>query len=126
MALIDVSELLTDPDFVDPITAVRRTQTVGNDGIAVFTNATLPVTLASVQPGGKDALYRFPDLANPDEWIRVYCDVRLVAHSEAEGIYGDMLTWKGGRYQVQTSDDWSNFGAGYTKALARLIPVGAP
>lgn len=126
MALIDVSELLSDPDFADSFTYDRRTQTVGDNGRASFTTDAGIEIMGSVQPGGNDALQRFPDSARPSGWIRVYTQTILVPHDEAAGVYGDVLNWKGGRYQVRSADDWSQFGAGYSKVLAELIPVGAP
>lgn len=126
MALIDVNELLDDPDFCDPITYDRRTQEVDDNGIASFTTVAGTPLIGSVQPGPPDLLARVPNAANPSMWIRVYTATQLIPHDEALGQYGDVLNWQGKRYQVRTTDDWSNFGAGYTKVLAELIPVGAP
>lgn len=121
MANIDVTELLTDPDFSDAIDVTRRVQTVGVDGVAVIAPTPVLGVVAVVQPGGKDALVRVPDAGNPDDWIVAYTTQQLVAHDLAAGRYGDLLTWRGREYQVALVDDWSNYGANYVKALARLV-----
>lgn len=126
MALIDVTELLNDPDFVDSLGHIRRTQTVGTNGRASFTETDMGTILGSVQSGADGVLERVPDAARPSGWIRVYTTAQLVAHDEGAGVYGDVLVWSGRRWQVRTTDDWSNFGAGYVKAFAELIPQGAP
>lgn len=125
MALIDVTELLTDPDFVDEVQRERRVQSVTSKGRLAFTSAfdTIVASVQAAAPG--DVLARFPDAGNPDAWVRVYTMTPLTAFDEAAGLYGDVLTWRGSRYQVRTTDDWLNYGAGYVKALARLIPAGA-
>lgn len=121
MANIDVTELLTDPDFSDAIGVTRRVQTVGVDGVAVMALTPVLGVVAVVQAGGKDALLRTPDTGNPDDWIVVYTTERLVAHDLTAGRYGDLLTWHGREYQVSLTDTWDNYGAGYIKALARLV-----
>lgn len=126
MALIDVNELLDDPDFCDPLTFDRRTQVVGNNGLATFTTIAGISIVGSVQPGGPDLLARVPNAANPSQWIRVYTATILIPHDEALGIYGDVLNWSGKRYQVRTADDWSQYGAGYSKVFAEMILEGAP
>lgn len=126
MALIDVNELLDDPDFCDPMTYDRRTQVVGNNGRATFTTVAGTPLVGSVQPGGSDLLTRVPNAANPTDWIRVYTATKLIPHDEDSGIYGDVINWDGRRFQVRVADDWSPYGAGYVKALAELIPAGAP
>lgn len=124
MALIDVSELLTDPDFVDPFTIARRTQVMVN-GRATFTTAVTDGS-GSVQINAPEVLDRFPDAGRPDHWIRIYTLTRLIAQDETAGTYGDVITWRSRTYQVKAVDDWGNYGVGYVKALARLIPAGAP
>lgn len=124
MALIDVNELLDDPDFCDPLSYDRRTQVVGTNGRASFTTVAGTPIVGSVQPGGDDVLTRVPNAANPAQWIRVYTAAILIPHDEAAGVYGDVLNWNGRRYQVRTSDDWSPYGAGYSKVFAEQILEG--
>lgn len=126
MATLDISELLDDPEFCDPLTYDRRTQAVGANGRASFATVAGTQMIGSVQPGGEYALKRGMDAAQPGEWIVIYTATILLPHNEATGVYGDVVNWKGRRYQVRMSDDWQQFGAGYSKALAELIPAGAP
>jgi hypothetical protein len=124
MALIDVTELLSDPDFVDEFAFARRTQVMVNGRVTFTTQDS--TALGSVQINAPEVLDRFPDAGRPDHWIRIYTLTRMVAQDEAAGTYGDLVAWQGRTYQVKAVDDWSNYGAGYVKALARLVPDGAP
>jgi hypothetical protein len=126
MALIDVSALLDDPDFIDQYTYTRRVQTVGSDGVGVLTPTGPTVAQGSIQAATAKDLARFPDDARAGDWIRIYTRTALLAQDEAAGIYADLVTWRGRLYQVNAADDWSNYGAGYTKVLARHILAGAP
>lgn len=123
MALIDVNELLADPDFSDTLTVTRREQTIGDYGVAAFTETPVLGVLGSVQAVGKDLLTRVVDAGNPDDWIRIYTTFLFVTHDQATGRYGDVITWHGRQYQVVNTDDWTNWGGGYNKAMARLIPL---
>ena len=60
MALVDVSELMLDPDFVQPLTLVRRTPTVDSYGENQLAEAPQSV-VGSVQPIDGNTLHRLPD-----------------------------------------------------------------
>lgn len=121
MALIDVTELLSDPDFADTFTYARRVQVMVN-GRATFAESGGDV-VGSVQINAPEVLERFPDAGRPDQWIRIYTTTRLIAQDDAAATYGDVITWRGRTYQVKAVDDWGNYGVGYVKALARMVPA---
>lgn len=124
MALIDVTALLNDPDFADSFTFARRVQVMVN-GRATFASEA-GAAVGSVQINAPEVLDRFPDAGRPDQWIRIYTTTRLIAQDDDARVYADVITWRGRTYQVKAVDDWGNYGAGYVKALARMIPPGAP
>lgn len=119
MALIDVSDLLTDPDFVDTgLLLLRATQTVGADGIAVNTTTQTKFT-GSVQSGPSD-------LIRNDAGERVKADIKIYTRTQlSEGHAGqpaDVIQWQGRRYTVISTNDYGNFGRGFIEALCNLIP----
>jgi hypothetical protein len=113
MAFIDVSELMSDPDFVDPITVINRTESLNSFGQATLLEAPVE-SVGSVQPANYRTVQKLPEamrVANVCSfWVR---GAAIIASSD--GRYASILVFRGVRYQVQTVADWSNFGEGYTE-----------
>lgn len=122
MGQIDVSELLVDPDFVEqtPVTVISRTSTVNNRGRNELAEVSRNV-IAVVQPASGNTLKRLPDGAQLSRWCTVYTQQTL--KEGGEGGYPDIVVWKGRRYQVQLVADYSNWGAGWTRADCELEGV---
>lgn len=110
MAQINVTEMLTDPDFVDKIQLVTRVPSVNSYGESKLVSTTVD-TIGSVQPASGRTLARLPEslrLANVSSfWFKG----TIVA--SAPGKYPSVLVFKGQRYQVQTVMDWTNWGEGW-------------
>lgn len=123
MALIDVSDLLTDPDFTDTVTLIRRSVTVNTYGEGVLTETPSSIT-AVVQGANTETLERMPEGARLSDLIEIYYKGTLTAES-ASG-YADVIVWHGKRYQVfEVTEDFTNYGAGFTKAVCKLEAVNA-
>lgn len=119
MALIDVSEVLTDPDFMEPVTRVRRAMTVDEYGDGTLTEVSDTIS-ACVQPGQADALERGMDMSTPKDWRVLWTIQELVEELPAVEGYADVIIWQGKRYQVKACEHFNNWGAGYYKALCLL------
>lgn len=122
MANLDVSALMFDPDFVDELTLIHRLATVNAFGENVLTETNLP-TVGSVQPASGKAIARLPDglrVANMSSfWIKA--DIVVDGSSK----YPDIISFRGRRYQVHTTFDWQNWGAGWSEGLCVAEkPVG--
>lgn len=123
MALIDVSELLTDPDFTNTVTLIRRASTVNTYGENIMTETQSTIT-AVVQGANTESLERVPEGARLSDLIDVYYKGQLTAESPSG--YADVIVWGGKRYQVfEVVEDFMNFGAGFTKAVCKLEAVNA-
>ena len=123
MALIDVSELLTDPDFTNTVTLIRRASTVNTYGENIMTETQSTIT-AVVQGANTESLERVPEGARLSDLIDVYYKGQLTAESPSG--YADIIVWGGKRYQVfEVVEDFMNFGAGFTKAVCKLEAVNA-
>ena len=123
MALIDVSELLTDPDFTNSVTLIRRSSTVNSYGENVMVETSSTIT-AVVQAVGTETLERVPEGARLSDLLDVFYKGAL--HAESPGGYADVIVWGGKRYQVfEVVEDFMNFGAGFTKAVCKLEAANA-
>jgi hypothetical protein len=121
MALLDVSDILTDPDFMDTgLICERNVQTVGTDGMAV--NATTTTTFSGVVTSDNgDLLERTADGARIKGNMTIHTRFPLDDGSSANAA--DVVQWKGRRYTVTVVNDWSHFGRGFICANCDLIPL---
>jgi hypothetical protein len=112
MGLIDVSDILNDPDFVQPLTLLKRKAKTDSFGKNQIEETPTP-THGSVQPASGKVIARLPEalrVANIQSfWVRE----RLIIDSR--GKYPDIIVKNGVRFVVQTVFDWSDWGAGWSE-----------
>lgn len=113
MALVDVSEVINDPDFQDTITLNRRTQTISDYGETTFTVSGSTMS-AVVQAGNGETLNRNPEYSVMTDWITIYAEFNFIA--DGDGYFADEVVWSGRNFQVKTVTDFMNWGVGYTRA----------
>lgn len=110
MGQIDVTELLSDPDFVDRLVLINRKSVVDTRGQNQLTETSIK-TWGSIQPISGKTLSRLPDefrVANVKSfWIKG------TIVSDAKGKYSDIIVSRGVRYTVQYVFDWTNWGEGW-------------
>lgn len=111
MALIDVSELMLDPDFISTFSIIRRTPTINNYGENVLSETTISNVKGSIQAVGKETAERLPEGINLKDFLTVFTKTPVFA--DKENGYPDIIVWEGLRYQVYQVLPWSNFGAGW-------------
>jgi hypothetical protein len=122
MPLLDVSEVLLDPDFADALVCTRQDQMVGNDGIAVNATADTPFVGIVTAASGNN-LVRTPDGAYTKGDICIITPYVLRTSATGDGV-ADILTWNGIRYTVTQVNDYSRYGSGFVWAVADIIPLG--
>lgn len=121
MALIDVSDLLRDPDFTNIVGLIRRSSSINGHGEHVMAETACNI-VASVQGVNAEDIARLPEGARLSDIITVY--YRGDLQPESKGGYSDLIIWQGRRYTVKTVDEnFMNFGAGYTRALCVMEAV---
>lgn len=121
MALIDVSDLLTDPDFTTSVTLIRRSSVVDLHGENVLTEVQSTI-IAVVQGANTETIQKMPEGALLGDLITVYYAGELTAES-AVG-YSDIIVYRGRRYEVfEVPEDYMNHGAGWTMANCKLEAV---
>ena len=122
MANVSVTELMSDPDFVDQIQVVTRTPYVdflGQNKIQSMTSN----TIGSVQPADFATVQKLPEAMRVENLYSFWVKMELVTSDP--GKYSSLLVFRGRRYQVKTVADWSNFGEGYSEGLC-VVEAPAP
>lgn len=115
MADLDVSEMLLDPDFVDPIQIIRRTSIVDSHGKNVISEL-VTNSIASVQPAKFKDIQRLPEAMRLSDIRSFYLRAEIVKDGASD--YPDILMFKGKRFQIQTAAPWGNFGSGWFEGIA--------
>ena len=123
MALIDVSDLLSDPDFVSYFIIVRSIQSVDNHGRIVEQSVSLP-GVGSIQPADDRTYQMFPEAARVSGSIEVYTRSSLTPPTLS--FSADEILWKGKVFTVMGVLDFTNYGAGHNVALCALKALTAP
>lgn len=115
MALIDVSDIVLDPDFTSAMQIIHRTATVNTKGENVITEK-LPIqTVGSIQPISGKTLMRVPEALRSENLRSFWTKTPIIA--DKHGVYTDILVFGCERFQVKHVFDWTNFGAGFTEGL---------
>lgn len=120
MARLDVTDILSDPDFMDTgLARERMTQTVGADGMAI--NAKVVRKFAGVVTSDSgNVLDRSPDGERIKGNMTIHTRFDLCDGSA--GKTADVVQWQGQRYTVSNVNSYSHFGRGFIVASCDLIP----
>jgi hypothetical protein len=115
MATLDVSEVISDPLFTSPVTLIKSTESYDDaenpewsDGDSVAVKAVVTADQRSIE--------RLPDALQHTGTILV----RFLAADAPEGFgHGgyDKIEWRGRRFIVKDTADYSQFGAGFLRCV---------
>lgn len=114
MALVDVSELMLDPDFVDAIILTHRTATVNSRGENILVETTSN-TIGSVQPANNKELQRLPDALRMRDVRSFYVKAPILTDGSSQ--YPDLISFGGNRFEILNTEPWLNYGSGWNKGL---------
>lgn len=119
--MIDVSELMTDPDFARAFQVRRMTGSYANEGEWSETATTLNKT-GVIQPAtSEDAINFLPEGERQKNLIRIWCaeEIRM---GDGDGKCSDEVIVDGQYYRVAFSKPWG--ANGYWFAIAVGFPHG--
>ena len=123
MPFIDVTDVLTDPDFATTFSVIQAQETIGANGRAAYAQTTVPNVSGVVIPG-KGNLQRLPDGSRLSGTIDIYTQFSLSEGGSGPATAAaDIVVWRGRQYTVTASQDFSEFGAGFIVATADLLGV---
>lgn len=115
MADLDVSEILDDPDFVDMVSVVRRSQVVDEHGRATTSSTTIKGVGMAISPTGRNDVERLDDSQKQLRSIKAV--TRFQLQGPTIGMHADMVAWQGSMYLVAIVDPYSHFGGGFVEAI---------
>lgn len=121
--LLDVSDVLLDPDFADTFTVYRQAEVIGDNGRSVRTESVFSA-IGVITPDRQATLQRQAEGSNVSETMTVITQFRLTASTD--GYDADEVVWNGKRYVVIAVGDCSRYGAGFVEASATLKGMSPP
>ena len=123
MPLLDVSDVLDDPDFADTFQVVRNFKTANQRGRTVLTPEPVQNAIGVVQPSSSLNLQRLADGTRSSGSITIWTRYPLSDGDGSEDAH--IVFWHNSHWVVRQVDDWSRFGSGYIKAICDLIDLQA-
>ena len=121
MPLLDVSEVLLDPDFCDiTLKCERNAIATDNSGRGVL--STSVTRFAGVVTSDKgELLQRGAVGEHATDNVSVITRFRL--QDAGPGRTADVVQWNGKRYTVSKVNDYSTYGIGFIEAICDMIPL---
>lgn len=106
MSYVDVSFLLSDPDFAETVNVTRRTEVIGINGRTTIVPETIQI-VGSVAPGKLSPMTRQPEDTYSGQAITVYSKTKL--NGPKFGYLPDIINWRGDAYIVNMTYDYNTF-----------------
>ncbi|PHI47687.1 head-tail adaptor [Serratia marcescens] len=125
MPLLDVTEVLLDPDFADPSLICRRQiQKTDDDNFPINTPQEIPFSGVVTVDRSLEAR-RMAAGQNINGAILIVTQFRLTQgrKSAADGpnLDADLVVYNGGLYRVTFVDPYTRYGAGFVQAHCELM-----
>lgn len=121
MPLLDVTDVLFDPDFCDTmLTYKHRDVVVDDDGYANTVITTKPFSGVVTVDQSIEAQIRMSGQAVTGN-ILIVTTERLT--SGGTGMLGDIVTYQNREYLVKSVDPYTAYGAGFVQAHCELNPI---
>lgn len=124
MPLVDVTDILFDPDIAgQSFTVIRRQETVNSFGESVVVPAKIP-GIGSVQPEGENDLLREDAFDAMSKTIIVVTPIRLIGVAKGPNksrFKPDIILWKDNYFEVVNLKSWGDFGYGFVEAVCTSI-----
>lgn len=109
---LDVTELLSDPTFVQPLTLIHRAVSVDTFGETQLKESGLP-TAGCVQPASGKTIQRLPEKFQVADVRSFWLRGKIISDSTCK--YPDIIVKNGERFEVQVVFPWTDYGAGYSE-----------
>jgi len=114
MANIDVSELLLDPDFTNPMSLIHRTTSVSSTGKNQLVESSI-ATVGSIQPASQKDIMRLPEAMRVRDLRGFWVKAPILADGTSQ--YPDIILFAGRRFQIISTEQWNNYGSGWNKGV---------
>jgi hypothetical protein len=119
--MIEISDLMTDPDFAQNFT-IRRETGAFVEGEWVKATASLE-RYGVIQPMSEaDSIAFLPEGERFNNWISIWC-LDEIRQGNGRGEMSDIVVWNGLTYRVAKAKRWE--GQGYYRAFAKGFVDGS-
>ena len=119
MPLLDLSELMDDPDFSHSFEVVRERVTANDRGRPDVAQESFPA-VGSIQPAPASSTENLPEGTILGGAIDIYTRFILTDGSLDDDLIADTVIYKNIRFTVMSVSDYSDWGQGWVKATAVL------
>lgn len=113
---LDVTELLSDPTFVDPVMVIDRIPTVNMRGENILQEC-CSNAFGSVQPAPYKTVQRVPEALRILDLKAFWIKGKISIVASEPGKYTAVLVFQNRRFNVQMIFDWSNAGNGWCEGV---------
>jgi len=125
MPLLDVTEVLLDPDFVDfSLVCRRQIQTTDDDNFPINTPQEIPFSGVVTVDRSLEAR-RMAAGQNINGAILIVTQFRLTQGcknaTDGPNLDADLVVYNGGLYRVTFVDPYTRYGAGFVQAHCELV-----
>jgi hypothetical protein len=118
-ALLDVSDLLVDPELASTFDVIRRTSVINSHGRNVTTDKYYRDILGVVCSASKNDLERLPDYQITGRHLSIVTQFRL--QCTTPGRQADTIEWEGDKYVVSYLDPYPQYGVGFVQAICSSL-----
>ena len=126
MPMLNVIPAVTSLLMQDRVDVFRRKEVVNGFGEGSPSEQKFGAVPCVVYPGGQNKLDRRPEAQSTEKVIEIVSRFAFrMASKEDNGdrYQADLVAWRGDRYTVNSVVDYSQYGAGFTQAMATAQPV---
>lgn len=123
MPLLDISEILNDPDLSEPpgaLQLIRSVETIDDNGRAQIARQTFQFG-GNVQPAPGSTLIVMPDLSRASSVIEITTQARMLVQSVNNPA--DVVVWRCQQYRVRAIEDYTSYGSGFVTVTCELISL---
>lgn len=116
MPMLDVTEVLFDPDFADMFDVLRQSEVVDDSGRAQIGKTRFPNVIGVVTPTAPDTLQRRDDGQMMPRAVSVVTQFRL--RGPSPGFQPDQIVYDNVTFTVTEIVSLTRFGEGFVEAIA--------
>lgn len=114
--MIDVSEVLLDPDLCESFQIERSTGTLGSGGWKVNIPPAVLNAYGAVRNMSGEELESIPAADRVNEMISIRSTTTMFVTSADQSATSDVIIWKNDRYRVVSTKDYGSQGYSYAVA----------
>jgi galactose-6-phosphate isomerase len=121
MPMLNVTPAVTSLIMQDRADVYQRCEVVNGFGESTTARKLTSKVPCIIWPGGQNKLDRRPEAQSTEKVIEMVS--RFAFNMASDGKQADVIAWRGDEYTVTSVADYSQYGAGFTQAMAMKRPV---